>query len=394
MTVTILFVAMANSIHTARWIGQLKHAGYNLHLFPYVATRPHPALANVRVHFGGTGSRGVALWNAVSRQLRLKERLHLGRLPAICDRSYWLAYTIKRIRPDVIHSLEIQHAGYLTLASREHVRGQFPTWIGTNWGSDIYLFSHLAGHSEKIRRVLAACDYYSCECHRDVALAKKLGLRGEVLPVLPNAGGIDLEKAASLRQPGATSLRRLVLIKGYQHWAGRALVALRALSLCADNLRDYEVAIYSASYDVEIAAELVSQETGISIELIPHCSHDNMLALFGRARIYIGLSISDAIPTSLLEAIVMGAFPIQSCTSCADEWIEDGKTGFIVPPEDEQAVAAAIRRAVSDDTLVDRAAEENARVAAERLDRSVIQPQVIAMYEEVATKALAKKRKK
>jgi hypothetical protein len=43
-----------------------------------------------------------------------------------------------------------------------------------------------------------------------------------------------------------------------------------------------------------------------------------------------------------------------------------------------------IRRAVTDDALVDRAAEINARLVAERLDRSVIQPQVIATHEQMA----------
>ena len=109
-----------------------------------------------------------------------------------------------------------------------------------------------------------------------------------------------------------------------------------------------------------------------------------MLHLFGRARVYIGSSISDAISTSLLEAIVMGAFPIQSCTACAEEWIVDGEMGFIVPPEDPEPIAEAIRRAVSDDKLVDRAAELNAQLAKKRIDRAVIRPQVIAMYEKVA----------
>jgi hypothetical protein len=47
-------------------------------------------------------------------------------------------------------------------------------------------------------------------------------------------------------------------------------------------------------------------------------------------------------------------------------------------------VAAAIRRAVTDDALVDRAAEINAKFAGERLDYSFIQRQVTAMYEKIA----------
>lgn len=82
----------------------------------------------------------------------------------------------------------------------------------------------------------------------------------------------------------------------------------------------------------------------------------------------------------------MGAFPIQSCTACADEWIVQGQTGFIVPPEDPRAIADAIRRAVSDDALVDQAAEMNARVARERLDENVIRPQVITLYKQILEK--------
>jgi glycosyltransferase involved in cell wall biosynthesis len=108
-----------------------------------------------------------------------------------------------------------------------------------------------------------------------------------------------------------------------------------------------------------------------------------MLRLYGQARVYLGLSISDAISTSLLESMVMGTFPIQSNTSSADEWIVDGKTGFIVPPEDPEQIAQAIRRAVMEDELVDNAAYINARTARERLDISIVKPQVIAMYQQI-----------
>ena len=57
-----------------------------------------------------------------------------------------------------------------------------------------------------------------------------------------------------------------------------------------------------------------------------------MLRLHGRARVSIAISIGDGISTALLEAMAMGSFPIQTCTACADEWIIDGKSGFIVQP--------------------------------------------------------------
>ena len=397
----ILFVAMANSIHTCRWVNQVTDQGWDVHLFPSWGPGIHPGFKNVTVHeslyqrppnldpsirikgLKWPFSTGFGLANYA---LEILPRSYLW-----VDPAHRLANTIRRIKPDIVQSLEIQHAGYLTLEAKNLLAGKFPAWIVTNWGNDIYLFGRLDEHIDRIKDVLSSCDYYSCECQRDVQLAIQMGFKGQTLPVLPNAGGYNLARLAEFRQPGPTSARRLILLKGYQDWHGRALVGLRAIELCANALKGYRVGIYVANPDVKIAAELVSKSTGIPIEVIPQCSHDDMLRQYGRARVYIGLSISDGISISELEAIMMGTFPIQSCTACADEWIVDGQTGFIVPPEDPETVAAAIRRAVSDDALVDRAAELNAKVARERLDQEIIKPQVIAMYEKIAAQGAVKR---
>jgi glycosyltransferase involved in cell wall biosynthesis len=144
--------------------------------------------------------------------------------------------------------------------------------------------------------------------------------------------------------------------------------------------------------DVKIAAYLFEQETGIPIKIVPSFSPEQeILSQFGSARVYIGLSISDGISTSLLESMIMGAFPVQSCTACADEWIQDGKSGMIVPPEDPDEIANAIRRALTDDQLVDQAAEENWRTAKERLDYPIVQPQAIKIYQDIYESQITKK---
>jgi glycosyltransferase involved in cell wall biosynthesis len=233
---------------------------------------------------------------------------------------------------------------------------------------------------------MAACDYLTGECARDITLARQLGFTGVALPVLSAAGGFDLERWQQFRQPGPVSNRRVILVKGYQHTMGRALVALRALELCADVLQGYRIVIQLASSDVVIAAELTANKIGIPIETIPlqwHTNYAEVMQRYGNARIHIGLSISDGISQSLLEAMMMGAFPIQACTACADEWIEDGKSGLIVPPEDPQIVAGAIRRAITDDKLVDRAAEINDETVQQRLAYAVMKEKIINMYNSV-----------
>jgi glycosyltransferase involved in cell wall biosynthesis len=392
-------VAIPDSVHTARWLSLVSGQGWDIHLFSVRDKVAHPDFKNVTI-YGLSSYRPKGM----DRSVRLRGIWPLLRglysldwlaerfSPVLPARSTSLAWIIRWLKPDIVHSLEFQHAGYLTLEAKLKLKNWFPTWVVTNWGSDIYLFGRLSEHVEKIKSVLSACDYYACECQRDVELARAFGFKGEIFAVLPIAGGYDIARARQLRQPGSTSARRLIALKGYQGWAGRALVGLRAIELSADLLKGYRVAIYLASPEIKIAAELVAHSTGIPIEIVPPSPHEDILRLHGRARVSIGLSISDAASTSLLEAMVMGSFPIQSDTSCADEWVQNGETGLLVHPEDPEAVAAAIRRAVTDDDLVDRAAEPNARVAAERLERSVIQPQVIAMYEKVAAQAVARKR--
>jgi glycosyltransferase involved in cell wall biosynthesis len=390
----ILFVARPDNVHTTRWVNQIVGRGWDVHLFPTHDARFHPDFRETTVYDFSSDRpanmhpsvrlKGLWPW----RRGDFRFRYLAGKfLPEWSARHMWLARLVRRLKPDMVHSMEIQFAGYLTLRAREELGGQFPTWLVSNWGSDIYLFGRLAAHEERIRAVMAGCDYYISECHRDVKLAREFGLGGEVLPVTPGAGGYDVERLAAMRQPGPTSARRLILLKGYQHWAGRSLVAIRAIELCADALKGYRVAIYQGNQEeVRIAAELAARSTGIPIEIIPFCPHEEMLRLHGQARVSIGLSLSDAASTSFFEAMIMGSFPVQSNTACADEWAGDGESCLLVPPNDPEVVAAAIRRAVQDDALVDAAARVNYEAALVRLDNSVIRPRVVAMYEKVAAR--------
>ncbi len=282
--------------------------------------------------------------------------------------------------------MEFQHNAYRVLAARSLVAGaKFPPWLATNYGSDIYLFGHDPLHAAEIRRVLAAADLYSCECHRDLSLARDFGYQGPDLPVLPNSGAMDMAHIAALRGAEPPSRRKLIMVKGYQHFAGRALTALSVLERLSPKLEGYTVVLYSMTAETRARA-LQLQASGIfDIKLIDWASHDEILRHFGRARFYLGISLSDAISTSVLEAMAMGAFPIQTNTSCCEEWFEDGVSGFAVPPDDVDLISERVVRALEDDALVDRAAEINLATIRSRLSEEVIKPRVIDFYHQAFT---------
>lgn len=391
----ILYVAMTKSIHVARFLNQVNDLNWDLHLFNSAPDweGAHPSLKNVTLHGCRYWKLPGGLHSTVKTSGFWPFRRGFGIAHMFVDRilkihdgcARKLAWLITTLQPDIIHSHEIQHSGYLMTEAIKYVEGQLPPWIVTNWGSDIYFFGQLKDHQPRIRRVLEICDYYTCETERDLALAESNGFSGKLLmPVMPNPGGFRFEEVEHLRQSGSTSKRRVILLKGHQGTFGRALNALYAFELCKDVLKDYKILIYSADKEVTMMAEILADSSKLDIQILPHTNtYDDMLRIRGQARVSIGLSVSDAASISFLEALVMGSFPIQSNRGGSHEWIKDGESGFIVHPEDPHVLAAALRRAVTDDDLVDRAAAINDRTARERLDFYQLRQHVIDWYQQI-----------
>jgi hypothetical protein len=231
------------------------------------------------------------------------------------------------------------------------------------------------------------CDFFIADCERDISLSRQFGFRGQQLGVFPGPGGFEITRMQKHRQ-GPPAKRRLIMMKGYQGgaWGGRALVALQALRLCAEALSAYRVIVYSASPESEVGslAREVAQGAGLDISVLSTRPHHELLSLFGQARIAVGLSISDGTPNAMLEAMIMGAFPVQSDTVSTGEWIVNGRNGLLVPPEDPAAVADAIRKAVADDLLVNQAADFNDRLTRSRVEMSIVKPRVVEAYRQVA----------
>jgi glycosyltransferase involved in cell wall biosynthesis len=336
----ILLVAMVDSIHVARWLAQFEPEKYEFVVFPSAPNRRiHPMIRKMMLENGNIrivpakALFSIPLWGL---DLILDNRV----------RAHLLRNYIRRENPDFVHALELQHAGYIVSRALqdESLKTEF---IATNYGSDIFWFQKFPKHLVKIKSLLKRADRYSAECNRDVALAKRYGFEGKVLPIFPNAGGFTAAQLANPLQPG--SERHTILIKGYEGWVGRASVAIEALDLLKAELSSYRIVFYSCNAKTIRLLTRAKRRTNLNIEwhakgLLPHAK---MLELFSTARLYVGLSLSDGISTSLLEAMAMGAFPIQTSTACVDDWFTSGQTGISVELINPVQVAAAITEALA-----------------------------------------------
>jgi glycosyltransferase involved in cell wall biosynthesis len=235
--------------------------------------------------------------------------------------------------------------------------------IVTNYGSEIVWFSRHPNHKKKLIALLQIADGFSAECARDYELAANLATGFRNLPLMPVAGGLE-------RNLMPEQARNKITIKGYENHWGKAIVVLEAMAEISTQLAGVELVFYSCNKPVLAAARKVERETGLKITTYKKgaLSHAQVLALFRTSLIYVGHSLSDGISTSMLEAMAMGAIPIQTCTSCADEWVLEGETGFLVEPNDTEAIKAAIISVLKSNFDSHHARGENYKVIESRYD--------------------------
>ena len=338
-TPLVLVIGFPDSVHVARWMNMVRGRGIRLVLLPVYA-------ASLTNEFGPTqlissssdldqmSDREIGVFDLDSVPAEQTAQPLIHYRPG---RSQWLnhlklthpnhvASAVRLLRPAVLHSMVVQFGGYLAFASRRYLKQEFPIWLLSNWGSDIFLYRKLPDHNVKIREILSVVDGYHAECERDLRIARQMGFRRFAFPALPASGGMDFSSFRPVDAFERPSKRREILIKGYHGWAGRALNTLAAVHMAADVLRDYKIRINLAGEAVIDTAKAIAETDGLDIVIEPYLeNHLDALLRLAAARIVVGMGISDGISTTLLEAMAVGTFPIQGCNSCGDEWIEAEK---------------------------------------------------------------------
>jgi len=382
----VLVVGFQDSVHTARWMNMIQGRGIRFVLVPSTDGRISDAFRGTCLvrnlsDLSGLPKGETPVFDlqsvpeneiaAVQRQIDYQPYRPTWLGPLRLSGPGHLAAAIRRFRPVLVHSLIVQFGGYLCFACKKFLGEAFPSWLLSNWGSDIYLFRKLPGHTALLREIVRFIDGYHAECERDVDIVREWGFNGFTFPVIPATGGSDFRTFPGLGSFEPPSRRREILIKGYHGWSGRGLHVLSAVHLAAQTLRRYKMRVTLAGPEVQQMATVLAEHDSLDIVLEPYLAdHHAALIRLGKSRLVVGLGISDGISTTLLEAMSVGTFPIQSSCSCGDEWVESGRTGIIVGPNDIGGLADALRRAATDDDLVDNAAHLNRATIEARWDAS------------------------
>lgn len=328
----ILVIGMFDSIHLARWLSQFKDQEIEFVLFPSKKFK--------YINFELSElfqSENVAIFSVAKPYFYFK---YLGFVDFIlCFLFQKLKVDIKRLLLryclstnsfKYVHAIEIQGAGYLYSSLPKSTLNR-NTLILTNYGSDIIFYRNFPDHRIKISSVLSIAKFYSAECQRDYEIALSMGFVGKFLPCIPNSGGFtdhtfDLNVIPSEE-------RNLIVAKCYGGIFGLGDIIIDALNIFLIDKPEVKIIIHSVTDDLLKKAVKFTKHFPNQVQIFTirqKIQRSELLEYISQAKIYVGASKSDGISTSFLEAVCLGAYPIQTNSSCANEWINLGFVGTLV----------------------------------------------------------------
>jgi glycosyltransferase involved in cell wall biosynthesis len=368
-----------HSIHAIRWIENLKDTHHELYWFD--VTNKGKLNTIDKVHQITNWKKRKIPYLKGEYFLRKNSSSLYNLLNPFLEvtANEYLEKIIQDIQPDLIHSFEMHTCSYpilKTMIKFKHVK-----WLYSCWGNDLYYNRQIPNDLKTIKKMLLRIDFLHTDCQRDFEIAKSLGFMGDFFGVIPTGGGYDLAFYKNYSVPFEE--RKIILIKGYEHLFGRGLNVVKALQIKNDFLKNYEVVVFGAHQEIIdfINFNKLPFKTFGRNDL----SQSELIKLMGKSILYIGNSISDGMPNTLLEAIIMQAFPIQSNPGNAtEEIIENKKNGLLInDSNDVNEIIEKIIFALTNLKLLEQAMILNNEIAKERLNYSVNQVKIEEIYSKI-----------
>jgi glycosyltransferase involved in cell wall biosynthesis len=208
--------------------------------------------------------------------------------------------------------------------------------------------------------VLAPSAATAAEIRRDYLGG--LGGRPAPVGVIPNVtGGLPVEPAAGPEKeaPGyLLFVGRLRIRKGVEV----LLEALRSLR-AAQPARQLPRLLVAGDGEHRASLErrVAELDLGSAVRFLGRCDAGRVRGLLRGACALVVPSIYEGMPLVVLEAMEAGLPVIASRVSGIPEVVADGRTGWLVPPEDPERLAAALEAALADPEEARRRGEAGRR---------------------------------
>ena len=373
---------MPFSIHMCRWINNFQDENYDIHIYssmPYVSdlynefkgVTFHVNLYFVEDFVNDVKYVPVDIFGYIKFKTKKANNLfskivRFFGFESNIDKG--LIKTFKKIKPDIVHSMESQNAGYLVSNNYSKlIYNKTFKWVHSVWGIDFEHYINNNQHLFMLKNMLLNIEHLIVEGKRDVDFAKGLGYEKNI-SILQCTGGYTPEEINKYILKN--EVRKFILLKGQNKYPRMALLGLIAILKAERVLIDnnIDLIIHSIDDELESIVNRIKSKARFKIKILKHISRNEFLVLNLNSLISITINDSDGMPNSMLDAMLCGAFPIQSDRSCATDIIKNGINGFLVNPYDVDDISNKINIACNSNSLLKNAAKINQAIISDKFN--------------------------
>ncbi len=352
----ILLLADINSAHTRRWGEALAAEGITLGI---LSLNP-PGDDWADRHGIRAYSAGIAAAKGKGRLVSKVGYLFRGRT---------VDKTIRDFKPDILH------AHYATSYGRLARRSGMPYLLSV-WGSDVFDFPHQ--HPLNKRMVVRNLKKASQVLATGTALADEVRrLCGRDATVIPFGVDTDLFKPEPRHEENTPFT--FVIVKSLEHLCGIDL-ALRGLAQLEHNVRLVVVGLGTQEAELKELA----QSLGIGDRVVFRGWLDNsqVPALLNESDCLLNLSRREGFGVCIVEAMACGVPVIATRTHGAEELIESGQDGLLVPVDGLPETVKAMNTVIQNEQLRRTIAQNGLSKAREHYTWQECVRRMIDVYEE------------
>jgi hypothetical protein len=389
----ILFVGHAESSHARSWIDLLADEPFNVRMFALPPGHP-PDDWGVRTYVSphGRGSKNRDRrkydfpWLPRVYRMSLSNRLFGSPTELDCRR---LASIISCWKPDIIHTFGLDPAGYFCYDVRRRFGlAKIGRWVlQFRGGSDLQLRRHDAEFRVKIRAVIGECDQLVSDNLVNYEYLREIGVSEWLLAereTFPGTGGIAVGPISRHLSDRPSMRRAILLPKAYDSPWSLAMPVFEALHLCGPQLLPCEIYMLAMTRESRMWFHALPKELKDASTVLDRVPRNKVLELMLTARVMLSPSLVDGVPNVLYEAMACGAFPIVSPLETIVRLVEAERHVLFARNLYPEEIAAALTRAMTDDDLVNNAAQRNLELVSAVADRSIIRPRVVELYRQLA----------
>lgn len=310
----ICILADGQSIHTKRWCEYFSALGHEIHL---VSFKPAD-IAGTTVHHIDAGKIDVkgGNWRILLRVTDIKRLL-------------------RTIRPDVVHALYATSYGAMGALSGFH------PFIVTPLGTDVLISPGQSVIYRLLLRYVFGCAdvITSLAPHVRIAILNLGGMPGKIRELV---FGVNTDVFNSISRHIPSGKFVIASTRNFENVYNIPLI-IKAVALVKDRIPGLEVHFTG---DGSLKNELIKMVNAYGLANVVsfhgHVTQQAMVELLNKSQVYISVSLSDGNAISVLEAMACGCFLLVSDIEANRQWVQDGINGYIVPVNDEAALAAKI----------------------------------------------------